>query len=268
MTGASSDTRCVVCGLQLGGAQHYRGRLHGRRWHVRCHGTDTCTACDAPAAAVFHGVPRCSDCGKDTVDRPEQMNGHAQQTLRTLWRLGVRYDMEILLSLRNRDTLTRDRGRTVLGLTASSWVPSTGKSQRKVVITMLAGMPTYLFRSVLAHEMGHVVLRGLDVNNLPDAKEEGFAEYLSYAYNVESGTPEGRFLAEQLMRNSDPVYGGGLRTYAQAVAREGFRPAFVALVKEGRGLAPVSLSGGREKTKCGRCELGPAVPSTLARRWP
>jgi hypothetical protein len=96
-------------------------------------------------------------------------------------------------------------------------------------VAVLLGLPVTLFQGVTIHELGHVWLIVQGIQDLPSWAEEGFCELLSYRYYSELNTPEGRYHAASIERNSDPVYGEGFRRIRARADAMGFQRFVEAL---------------------------------------
>ena len=111
-----------------------------------------------------------------------------------------------------------------LGVTLSTMHTINGREVDTEVngIAVLQGLPTPLFQGTLAHELGHAWLVMQGIKGLPPWSEEGLCELLAYRYYTQLNTPEGRYYAENIERNPNPVYGNGFRRVRAIADRVGF----------------------------------------------
>ena len=68
-----------------------------------------------------------------------------------------------------------------------------------------------MFRYVLIHELGHAWLALNEIQGLPLWAEEGFCELLSYQYLKSCNTNKSIEVAEQIIMQTDQIYGDGFR---------------------------------------------------------
>jgi hypothetical protein len=124
-----------------------------------------------------------------------------------------------------------------LGATMSKTYALDGRVVRSEVtgVAVLLGLPSTLFQGVTVHELGHVWLIVQGIQDLPSWAEEGFCELLSYRYYSELNTPEGRYRATSIERNSDPIYGEGFRRIRARADAMGF-PRFVEALQSTKRL--------------------------------
>jgi hypothetical protein len=89
-------------------------------------------------------------------------------------------------------------------------------------IAVLRGLPTPLFQGVLAHELGHAWLITQGITGLAPWLEEGLCEMLAHRYYSHLSTPEGRYYAQNIEQNPNPIYGEGFRKLRTTINRVGF----------------------------------------------
>ncbi len=111
-----------------------------------------------------------------------------------------------------------------LGVTMSTMRTLNGREMGVDIdgIAVLRGLPTPLFQGVVAHELGHVWLVTQQIQGLPQWAEEGFCELLAHRYYRLLNTAEGRYYADSIEKNPNPIYGDGFRRVRDVVYRLGF----------------------------------------------
>lgn len=230
--------RCAYCDEPLIGEylRDYWGTLFHRR-HER--EFPHCAYCGrlVPPAQQERGtsksdVIRCPVCRSTAIETREEAQEPYQRARQWVGNQGLRYNnLPLKLEIVNRATLARylnERGESEphsLGATMSE----TRMLNRRVISTevsgvaVLTGLPELLFQGVVVHELGHVWLVVQSVQQLPSWQEEGFCELLSYRFYSEVNTLEGRYRAENIERNPNPVYGEGFRRVREYTNRVGFQ---------------------------------------------
>jgi hypothetical protein len=100
-----------------------------------------------------------------------------------------------------------------LGLTKTSYMVCGSKKNNYKVdeIAILSGLDEEMFRYVLIHELGHAWLALNEIQGLPLWAEEGFCELLSYQYLKSCNTNKTIEVAEQIIMQTDQIYGDGFR---------------------------------------------------------
>ena len=111
-----------------------------------------------------------------------------------------------------------------LGATTSATYSQNGRVVRTEVngIAVLQGLPSMLFQGVTVHELGHVWLIVHGIHTLPAWAEEGFCEWLSYRYYLDTNTSESLYYRKGIEQNLDPVYGEGFRRIRALIEQVGF----------------------------------------------
>jgi hypothetical protein len=173
-------------------------------------------------------VVRCVVCRVAAIETSQDARPLFSQVIHWISNQGLKYNnFHLNLDLCGREHLQRllqhvSHGDS-LGVTTSATYVQNGQTVRTEVngIAVLRGMPTTLFRGVVAHELGHVwlIIHGV---HLPTWSEEGFCELLSYRYYQELQTPESLYHATAIENNSDPVYGDGFRRVRLLADSQGF----------------------------------------------
>lgn len=192
-----------------------------------------CLFCGAPATEVFAAVRRCRRCASTAVDAPHDLRVPTERVTRALARGGARLRSGVTVQLRTSDLVQAFTGATsperhVLGLTRGR-VDATG-AVTSITITVVAGLPDVLFRTVFAHELGHAMMLEHGIVTAEPLLAEGMAEFFSYAYlNRRQASSAERRQARRIATNPDPVYGGGFRRVRAAVGVHGFAAVFAAL---------------------------------------
>jgi hypothetical protein len=173
---------------------------------------------------------RCTICRGAAIETKEQAQPLFRQVVQWVNGQGLRYNnLPIHLELCGRATLAKYmQGRDLpdaLGATAGKFYTENGRIVRAEVsgVAILLGLPSTLFRGVVAHELGHVWFVTQSIQRVPSWAEEGFCELLAYRYYSELNTPESRYHAEAIERNPDPVYGNGFRQVRTLADSIGFQ---------------------------------------------
>lgn len=184
---------------------------------------------------MFAYIPRCGPCAVGAVESPAQLSTPTKSVVGGLQGIGLSYRSDVHVELRSKSKLVEQLGPDsfhALAVTRSLVRPN-GRTSGRIVVTMTAGLPDPLFRTVFAHELMHAVMRDRHINGLPLPVEEGMAQFIAYAYlnYVDHGIPQKLTaqLIDDIVTRDDPVYGGGFRAVRRAVSRFGFRTVFVAM---------------------------------------
>lgn len=175
---------------------------------------------------------RCPICRSTVIETREEAQQPYHRAKQWVGSQGLRYNnLPLKLEIVNRETLAHyldERGESEphsLGATMSETRTVNGRVMSTEVsgVAVLAGLPELLFQGVVVHELGHVWLVVQGVQNLPSWQEEGFCELLSYRFYGDVNTLEGRYRAENIERNPNPVYGEGFRRVREYANRVGFQ---------------------------------------------
>ncbi len=240
--------RCAVCGLPLEDA--YLEDAWGNAFHAR-HGREVlCPFCGrvmAPSTtggslvSLACGLRICALCAREAVVGREE----AAEILETVRlrlegifpvpRGSFSWELADQAGLLRRAPGGGLRGEE-LGVTRGERGRSGAKAvTRSVRVTLLSGLPRWLFPGVAAHELVHVWQQLHDLDRLPPDQAEGSAEYASYLLLKEGGTAEGRVRIDAMEKSPDPVYGDGFRK-ARRAAGPGASPARLReILERGRG---------------------------------
>jgi len=240
--------RCIYCQQPLLG--QYLVDVWGNAYCAR-HQRDypRCSFCSRlipPAQQTaswnVYGSERCALCRSTAIDAIEQAQPHFQQCKRWIAGQGLRFhQLPLRLELHDRASLLEMlHGRAVnhpLGVTLSSRRIQNGHALASTIdgVAVLQGMPALLFSGVVLHELGHVWLTVHGIESLPDWGEEGFCQLLSYTFYTSLDTPEARFRASSLEKESDPVYGEGFRR-VRLLAKQSGLEQFVEALRVNRRL--------------------------------
>jgi hypothetical protein len=127
-----------------------------------------------------------------------------------------------------------------LGATVSSTYTQNGHPVRTEVsgVAVLQGLPATLFQGITVHELGHVWLIVHGVQDLPTWAVEGFCELLSHRFYSQMNTPESRYHATGIERNTDHVYGEGFRRVRGIADTIGFS-RFIEILRTTKRLPPL-----------------------------
>lgn len=169
----------------------------------------------------------------------------AHDVEQALVRRGMGLRARVVVKLRSHDALTRSGlfcDPDQLGVTTVR--AAHGRRPGSMLIALSAGLPATTARMVLAHEYGHALLFDRMAYALPGILCEGFAEFVAFTYLTrDEGTPLAATRAEQLLRNPDPLYGGGLRLIRDRVDQHGFAAVWAALTSSDPAAAHTLESG-------------------------
>ena len=134
------------------------------------------------------------------------------------------------------DFLSRKGGRRdPLGLTTSTRYMRNKRTvdHAKVEsVAILKGLPHTLFEGVCIHELGHVWFVQHNIVNLPQLDEEGFCELLSYHHYMRIRSKADLFYAQNIAKNSDPIYGDGFRKLQKLEERLGLDQIIKSLLRK------------------------------------
>jgi hypothetical protein len=92
---------------------------------------------------------------------------------------------------------------------------------RQIKIYILHGMPKVQAAAALAHELTHVWQFMQGRLHVEKALSEGSANYASYLALMSIGGREAEYIIENMLKDSDPVYGEGFRRVKTYAEREG-----------------------------------------------
>jgi hypothetical protein len=122
-----------------------------------------------------------------------------------------------------------------LGLTREERSRHGRNEALKIQVSLLSGVPDWLFTAVCAHELAHVwqYLQGLD--NLPLDKAEGSAELAAFLVLRQGGTDEGRIKIRGMEESQDPAYGVGFRKALEVSMKGDALAALRRALTEGSG---------------------------------
>ena len=179
-----------------------------------------------------HGAEsmRCPVCRSSSIESAEEARPLFKQLILWVSSQGLRYhNLPLSLELCGRSRLAyylHERSTShSLGATMSTTYTQDGRIIRTEVkgVAVLSGLPATLFKGVTIHELGHVwfIVQGID--HLPTWAEEGFCELLSSRYYTEIASAEGRYHAESIAGNNDPIYGEGFRRVQAIAERVGWQ---------------------------------------------
>lgn len=213
--------RCAFCGDPLTGeylidhwGTQYCKRHQGEYPHCSFCGRLVPPRDQEPGAERV----RCAICRSTAIETSEAARPIFRSLIQWVGSQGLRYNnLHLSLELCGSAKLARylqQRGQThSLGATMSETYTQDGRFLRSEVtgVAVLLGLPSTLFQGVTVHELGHVWLVVQGVEQLPSWAEEGFCELLAYRYYMQMNTPESRYHATSIERNSDPIYGEGFR---------------------------------------------------------
>lgn len=161
---------------------------------------------------------RCAVCRGSAIESADAARPIFKRLIQWVGSQGLRYNnLPLSLELCGRAKLAYYLSERALshslGATMSKTYSVDGRVVRSEVtgVAVLLGLPATLFQGVTVHELGHVWLIVQGIQDMPSWAEEGFCELLSYRYYHELNTPESRYHATNIERNTDPTYGEGFR---------------------------------------------------------
>ena len=186
------------------------------------------------------GLRVCRLCDRRGIDR----TGPAQTSLeRTRLRLLDSFPVSResftweLVSKAQLDAMLppAQRAGNELGLTLETR-SRRGKSEvLKIRVSLLSGLPDWLFEAVAAHELVHVWQHLQGLEDLPLDQAEGSAELAAFLILKQGGSEEGRIKIQGMEHSDDPVYGAGFRK-AMEVSMKGSAVTHLRLVlQKGKG---------------------------------
>ena len=202
---------CCICGNPIGGTG-YRYDTWGRKCHLT-HYTSTCRSC---GRIVPVGHQFCASCRKSCVTSENQLRVQFiySEVKNRLAVMGIHLPKDNLtISIVDRQKLNSllncGSADNFDGLTISK-VSFSGKSHQ---IYLLESLPTIRYKTVLAHECGHVFLNEHDsVLNRGHIREvEGFCQLVAYKVLLFDDTKESEIMRSNLLQSQDPIYGEGFR---------------------------------------------------------
>jgi hypothetical protein len=237
--------RCVYCNAPLTGEYLVDGwgnkfcKRHEREF-------PTCEFCGrlVPPSQQERGHRdsiRCPVCRSRAIESRAQARPLFEELSGWMNAQGLQLPaIPLKLELCDRATLTRymqqravqgsNRGSApfephTLGVTLSTTHTLDGREVRTDIdgVAVLRGLPTPLFQGVVVHELGHVWLVTQGIQGLPPWAEEGFCELLSHRYYRLLNSDEGRYYANGIEKNPNPIYGDGFRRVRDVVYRVGFQ---------------------------------------------
>jgi hypothetical protein len=224
--------RCAYCGKPL--VKEYLVDHWGTRFckeHAQHYPRCSFCGCLVPPQDQEHDAEqiRCAVCRSSAIETAAEARPIFRQLIQWVGSQGLRYNnLPLGLELCGRNTLARHlRDRHLpdsLGATMSVTYTEDGRVIRTEIkgVAVLLGLPSALFQGVTIHELGHVWLIVHHIQDAPSWAEEGFCELLAYRYYTTLNTPEGRYHAISIERNTDPIYGNGFRHIRTIADNMGF----------------------------------------------
>jgi len=204
---------------------------------------------------------RCDTCAATAIETVDQAQLYIPQLIQWVETQGVHFRQKSFrIEVLNRaDFIEREGGRRdPLGLTTSTrYLRNKRIDHTKLEsVAILQGLPLPLFVGVCIHELGHVWLVQHNIVNLPIIDEEGFCELLAYRHYAAVVAPVDRgagellvpkrvaedefgidpnaahFYADNIAKNSSPIYGDGFRKLKQIEERLGFAQITRSLLRK------------------------------------
>jgi len=213
---ALARPKCALCGMPLGLLA--RVDEGGRCFCLRHGRTPLCAECGRIGARMTpDGIRLCDRCERLGV----RAESHARAIL-----LQVRQDLQALgfrcpaapIPVRLFHARELDPG----GPAAAACEGRLAYRRRDDGVTEFLGMaiqrglPPVSCGRIMAHELGHAWLLERNYRDLPPFKAEGLCELCAWFWITGRKRPNAAFKAGCMMRNQDPVYGGGFRAALKA----------------------------------------------------
>ncbi len=218
---------CDVCGEPLEG--RYFQDLYEYRYHPehldylnRCDNCDKliCERITGGGSSFDDGRSLCNLCLNDAVKSESTYGFLLRKVAGKLRGFGVNIDMGSV-SVNSVDRIglktTAGSGYTeqIRGFcniaTKTSELNGIRETSSKYDIYVLNRIPSIYVESTLAHELMHVWFAQNTKNDQTDELTEGSCHFISYLYLLQENTATASRIAEFLIKDTNPVYGGGLR---------------------------------------------------------
>ncbi len=219
---SSHHPECIECNQPINGhyykdiwgnaicSKHYRGYCHccGRLLSKRDVTSEN--------QRIDPDSRYCSSCLSTSVvsmsaKTPDLLREHLNYILKKLAEIGINLDPHnISIRLAPAKVLKERVSRTSRPIGLAQTVYRNGKMYHTILLQ--DGMPKIIFIEVLSHELGHVWINENDLDKrLTQQEDEGFCELIAYHMMKLSASKVGDNIADNLIKNSDPIYGEGLR---------------------------------------------------------
>lgn len=227
---------CAACGHEIGPGRYLQDKTWNECYHVEHANIPRCIYCGRGISeyntrgGVHYPDGRnvCNLCqATAVVDNLVAASVEAKvRAQMNAWGMGFDYGA-IPVRLVDQDTLERlfNHGREssegkLNGLTTKRWTKD-GRGKvvsREVTIDILYGLPMEVYEKTIAHELMHA---WMFLDHQPEhspALEEGTCNLVSYYWLQQDHGPLAGVLRDGMYKNTNPVYGAGLRraiTYVQ-----------------------------------------------------
>lgn len=225
--------RCDVCGEPIVG--QYRIDFWGNKYHLKHEdelpGCDYCRRliCEKLTGGgrqYLDGRNICEICRLDAVLSDRQARPIIDDIQAFLAEKGIVVDMShVPVKLVDLDELSRISGESKpkeLGFAHYEEVTLMGnKISRKNTIYILHGLPRTVFQGVLSHEMMHVWTNMNSDMRHSSRLSEGSANYATYLVYSRSEDKFSEFLLENIVGDTDPIYGEGFSLVKNYVDQKG-----------------------------------------------
>ncbi len=236
--------RCSLCGDTIMGK--YLVDFWGDKYHQRHEGVDPrCAYCNRfISQELTHGGTKypdgrtiCSLCLVTAVtddDTARQILGEVQDSLAKLGIIVKR--KKIPLNLVDSKEMARHSGEVRLDAAGFTEFEKTKYvygliTDRKFQVYALWGVPRHHLEAILAHELMHVWL-GLNAPMYQNQfMVEGSCNYAEFLYLGADTCAADRFLRQNMLEDTDPVYGEGFRKIKAFVEANG-EPSWLEYVKK------------------------------------
>ncbi|MBU1610533.1 MAG: protein DA1, partial [Proteobacteria bacterium] len=197
-----------------------------------------CEALTGGGTTFADGRKVCTSCQQSAVVAMPNAQGMAGLVNAFFAKRGYPLQADLPISLVQPGDLPKDtRGQRQLGLIIKKIRTQNGKEHSRSVerIKLLTGMPAEKFCEVYAHEYGHAWMLHAGYPKLPLLAEEGIAQIFSHLWLSERGTIFSSVLKSMVERNTDEIYGTGLRQALTGLRTLGLT-GLLAYVKTNRQL--------------------------------
>jgi hypothetical protein len=190
------------------------------------------------------GHAQCESCHNRGIQNKKQGKPYFADIIQWLKHEGISFgDFPLSFKFASRQELSdMISGPDTLGACFRETISVEGQTRKKVKVlgvVVLRGMPPELFTTTCVHELAHVWFGLQEIKTQPLWLEEGFCELWSYRYSLWKGTKEYEWRAQEINRNTDPVYGVGFQRIKKFVNQHSFQILLEAFIH--KRMIPIKL---------------------------